>query len=204
MRFLFFNFVVGGALFYLIFGNPGDVARDTGFSEATASVIENLRQKARKTVSDAVAVKPERAYEASSKNVPWVAKSTEKNALEEQKVKAKTVVKNARPVSTLPVKAAPVQNQDVAVTPPNVKPEVIRPVQVTPLPKPDINNVASLKSESLSRATKKRRAEVLGDIVPSKSNSVEDGGFMSAKERYSEPTKLVDDMELIYLSSLGN
>ena len=49
MRFLFFNFVVGGALFYLIFGNPGDVARDTGFSEATASVIENLRQKARKT-----------------------------------------------------------------------------------------------------------------------------------------------------------
>ena len=61
MRFLFFNFVVGAAVIYLIFGNAGDVVRDAGFSETTASVIEDLRQKARKTVSEAVAVKSERA-----------------------------------------------------------------------------------------------------------------------------------------------
>ena len=52
MRFILFNLVVGAAVVYLISGNAGDAVRNAGFSETTASVIEDIGDKA--TVAKAV------------------------------------------------------------------------------------------------------------------------------------------------------
>ena len=58
MRFILFNLVVGAAVVYLISGNAGDAVRNAGFSETTASVIEDIGNKARATVAKAVEKTP--------------------------------------------------------------------------------------------------------------------------------------------------
>ena len=70
MRFILFNLVVGAAVVYLISGNAGDTVRSAGFSETTASVIEDIGDKARATVAKAVEKTPNGAPTADKNPKP--------------------------------------------------------------------------------------------------------------------------------------
>ena len=81
MRFILFNLVVGAAVVYLISGNAGDAVRNAGFSETTASVIEDIGDKARATVAKAVEKTPNGAPAAVQNPKPKaVAKTHETSA----------------------------------------------------------------------------------------------------------------------------
>ncbi|MDP7392074.1 MAG: hypothetical protein QGH07_09560, partial [Alphaproteobacteria bacterium] len=81
MRFILFNLVVGAAVVYLISGNAGDTVRSAGFSETTASVIEDIGDKARATVAKAVEKTPNGATPAEENPKPKaVAKTHETSA----------------------------------------------------------------------------------------------------------------------------
>jgi len=185
MRFLLFNLVVGAAVVYLISGNAGDAVRNAGFSETTASVIEDIGKKARATVAKAVEKAP------NPSPVPTKAPSPKSDSKASQKTNS--VAKSSAP----PIAAPPTKTAKTVAS---------RPVHKAPPPKANPTDEASKgKLAAVSPEVGKRRAEILGKKSPEAKYAIEGGEqLMSASDRYRELSKLVDDMELVYFNSLGN
>jgi len=191
MRFLLFNLAVGAAIFYLLTGDPGATARQAGLPESAVTAIDTLGDKARQAVVQTVAeaVTPE----------------------------AEAPVPEAQPAAAPKAEAAPAKPKaaqspppvTAAATPPSTAPAEFvptRPVHAAPAPK--ANPAAEAPSGPLadaSPALAQRRAEVLGNKAPAGKFEIKSGErLMSARDRYLELNKLVDDMELVYFNSLGN
>ena len=185
MRFILFNLVVGAAVVYLISGNAGDAVRNAGFSETTASVIEDIGNKARATVAKAVEKTPNGAPTAVENPKPKaVAKTHETSA---------TAIKTPEPKKTVP----PLEETKTVIS---------RPIHKTPPSKADtVDGAPKGQLASVSPEVDKRRTEILGRRDDGPKYAIEGGEqLMSATDRYRELSKLVDDMELVYFNSLGN
>ena len=203
MRFILFNLVVGAAVVYLISGNAGDNLRSAGFSETTASVIEDIGDKARATVAKAVEKTPNGATPAEENPKPKaVAKTTNGATPAEENPKSKAVAK------THETSATAMKTPELKKTVPpleEAKTVVSRPIHKTPPSKANPDDEApNGQLASVSPEVDKRRAEILGKRDDGPKYAIEGGEqLMSATDRYRELSKLVDDMELVYFNSLG-
>lgn len=204
MRFILFNLVVGAAVVYLISGNAGDSVRSAGFSESTASVIEDISDKARATVAKAVEKTPNGAPTADKNPKPkTVAKTPNGATPTEENPKPKAVAK------THDTSATAMKTPELKKTVPpleEAKTVVSRPIHKTPPSKVNPADEAPKgQLASVSPEVDKRRAEILGKRDDGPKYAIEGGEqLMSATDRYRELSKLVDDMELVYFNSLGN
>ncbi|MEC7303298.1 MAG: hypothetical protein VXV97_12200 [Pseudomonadota bacterium] len=203
MRFILFNLVVGAAVVYLISGNAGDTVRSAGFSETTASVIEDIGDKARATVAKAVEKTPNGAPTADKNPKPkTVAKTPNGATPTEENPKPKAVAK------THETSATAMKTPELKKTVPpleEAKTVVSRPIQKTPPSKANpVDEAPNGQLASVSPEVDKRRAEILGKRDDGPKYAIEGGEqLMSATDRYRELSKLVDDMELVYFNSLG-
>ena len=203
MRFILFNLVVGAAVVYLISGNAGDTVRSAGFSETTASVIEDIGDKARATVAKAVEKTPNGAPTADKNPKPEAVAKTPSGATPAEenpkpKAAAKTHESSATAMKTPELKKT---------VPPleEAKTVVSRPIHKTPPSKANpVDEAPNGQLASVSPEVDKRRAEILGKRDDGPKYAIEGGEqLMSATDRYRELSKLVDDMELVYFNSLG-
>ncbi|MEC8698659.1 MAG: hypothetical protein VXY20_04850 [Pseudomonadota bacterium] len=203
MRFILFNLVVGAAVVYLISGNAGDTVRSAGFSETTASVIEDIGDKARATVAKAVEKTPNGAPTADKNPKPkTVAKTPNGATPTEENPKPKAVAK------THETSATAMKTPELKKTVPpleEAKTVVSRPIHKTPPSKANpVDEAPNGQLASVSPEVDKRRAEILGKRDDGPKYAIEGGEqLMSATDRYRELSKLVDDMELVYFNSLG-
>ena len=203
MRFILFNLVVGAAVVYLISGNAGDAVRNAGFSETTASVIEDIGDKARATVAKAVEKTPNGAPTADKNPKPkTVAKTPNGATPTEENPKPKAVAK------THETSATAMKTPELKKTVPpleEAKTVVSRPIHKTPPSKANpVDEAPKGQLASVSPEVDKRRAEILGKRDDGPKYAIEGGEqLMSATDRYRELSKLVDDMELVYFNSLG-
>ena len=203
MRFILFNLVVGAAVVYLISGNAGDTVRSAGFSETTASVIEDIGDKARATVAKAVEKTPNGAPTADKNPKPKaVAKTPNSATPAEENPKPKAVAK------TNETSATAMKTPELKKTVPpleEAKTVVSRPIHKTPPSKANpVDEAPNGQLASVSPEVDKRRAEILGKRDDGPKYAIEGGEqLMSATDRYRELSKLVDDMELVYFNSLG-
>ncbi|MEC8371864.1 MAG: hypothetical protein VXZ99_13745 [Pseudomonadota bacterium] len=203
MRFILFNLVVGAAVVYLISGNAGDTVRSAGFSETTASVIEDIGDKARATVAKAVEKTPNGAPTADKNPKPkTVAKTPNGATPTEENPKPKAVAK------THETSATAMKTPELKKTVPpleEAKTVVSRPIHKTPPSKANpVDEAPNGQLASVSPEVDKRRAEILGKRDDAPKYAIESGEqLMSATDRYRELSKLVDDMELVYFNSLG-
>ena len=223
MRFILFNLVVGAAVVYLISGNAGDTVRSAGFSETTASVIEDIGDKARATVAKAVANTPNGAPTAEENPKPKaVAKTPSGTPTAEENPKPKAVAKtpngtptaeeNPKPkavAKTHQTSATAIKTPELKKTVPpleEAKTVVSRPIHKTPPSNANpVDEAPKGQLASVSPEVDKRRAEILGKREDGPKYAIEGGEqLMSATDRYRELSKLVDDMELVYFNSLGN
>ena len=203
MRFILFNLVVGAAVVYLISGNAGDTVRSAGFSETTASVIEDIGDKARATVAKAVEKTPNGAPTADKNPKPKAVAKTPNGATPaEENPKPKAVAK------THETSATAMKTPELTKTVPpleEAKTVVSRPIHKTPPSKANpVDEAPNGQLASVSPEVDKRRAEILGKRDDGPKYAIEGGEqLMSATDRYRELSKLVDDMELVYFNSLG-
>ena len=203
MRFILFNLVVGAAVVYLISGNAGDTARSAGFSETTASVIEDIGDKARATVAKAVEKTPNGAPTADKNPKPKAVAKTPNGATPaEENPKPKAAAK------THETSATAMKTPELKKTVPpleEAKTVVSRPIHKTPPSKANpVDEAPKGQLASVSPEVDKRRAEILGKRDDGPKYAIEGGEqLMSATDRYRELSKLVDDMELVYFNSLG-
>ena len=204
MRFILFNLVVGAAVVYLISGNAGDNLRSAGFSETTASVIEDIGDKARATVAKAV--------EKTSNGAPTADKNPKPKAVAKTPNGATPAEENPRPkavAKTHETSATAMKTPELKKTVPpleEAKTVVSRPIHKTPPSKANpVDEAPNGQLASVSPEVDKRRAEILGKKDDGPKYAIEGGEqLMSATDRYRELSKLVDDMELVYFNSLGN
>lgn len=189
MRFLLFNLAVGAAIFYLLTGDPGATAHQAGLPESAVTAIDTLGDQARQAVVQTVAkaVTPEPKEQAPAPE--------------------------PQPAAAPKAAAAPVKPKEAQSPPPATaaatRPAAFvptRPVHATPAPKADpAAEAPSGPLADASPALAQRRAEVLGNPAPAGKFEIKSGErLMSARDRYLELNKLVDDMELVYFNSLGN
>ena len=203
MRFILFNLVVGASVVYLISGNAGDTVRSAGFSETTASVIEDIGDKARATVAKAVEKTPNGAPTADKNPKPKAVAKTPNGATPaEENPKPKAVAK------THETSATAMKTPELKKTVPlleEAKTVVSRPIHKTPPSKANpVDEAPNGQLASVSPEVDKRRAEILGKRDDGPKYAIEGGEqLMSATDRYRELSKLVDDMELVYFNSLG-
>ena len=203
MRFILFNLVVGAAVVYLISGNAGDTVRSAGFSETTASVIEDIGDKARATVAKAV--------EKTPNGAPTADKNPKPKAVAKTPNGAPTAVENSKPkevAKTHETSATAIKTPELKKTVPpleEAKTVVSRPIHKTPPSKANpVDEAPNGQLASVSPEVDKRRAEILGKRDDGPKYAIEGGEqLMSATDRYRELSKLVDDMELVYFNSLG-
>ena len=203
MRFILFNLVVGAAVVYLISGNAGDTVRSAGFSETTASVIEDIGDKARATVAKAVEKTPNGAPTADKNPKPEAVAKTPNGATPaEENPKPKAAAK------THETSATAMKTPELKKTVPpleEAKTVVSRPIHKTPPSKANpVDEAPNGQLASVSPEVDKRRAEILGKRDDGPKYAIEGGEqLVSATDRYRELSKLVDDMELVYFNSLG-
>ena len=203
MRFILFNLVVGAAVVYLISGNAGDTVRSAGFSETTASVIEDIGNKARATVAKAV--------EKTPNGAPTAVENPKPKAVAKTPNGAPTAVGNPKPkavAKTHETSATAMKTPELKKTVPpleEAKTVVSRPIHKTPPSKANpVDEAPNGQLASVSPEVDKRRAEILGKRDDGPKYAIEGGEqLMSATDRYRELSKLVDDMELVYFNSLG-
>ncbi|MEC8204872.1 MAG: hypothetical protein VX075_15435, partial [Pseudomonadota bacterium] len=161
MRFILFNLVVGAAVVYLISGNAGDTVRSAGFSETTASVIEDIGNEARATVAKAVEKTPNGAPTADKNPKPkTVAKTPNGATPTEENPKPKAVAK------THETSATAMKTPELKKTVPQLeeaKTVVSRPIHKTPPSKANpVDEAPNGQLASVSPEVDKRRAEILG------------------------------------------
>ena len=203
MRFILFNLVVGAAVVYSISGNAGDTVRNAGFSETTASVIDDIGNKARATVAKAVEKTPNgaptavenpkpKAVAKTPNGAPAAAGNPKPKAVAKTHETSATAIKTPEPKKTVP----PLEETKTVIS---------RPIHKTPPSKADtVDGAPKGQLASVSPEVDKRRTEILGRRDDGPKYAIEGGEqLMSATDRYRELSKLVDDMELVYFNSLG-
>ena len=205
MRFLLFNLVVAGALFYLFTADRDDIRNVASTAHATVDQMEELTYTAVDTVNGLVEEKadfkapvfepvlpPEhvaaaRPAEVETPPQPVVAETKDDGASEESGTADEEITK---PVM---VAAAELPIQEVAVLP------------VHPVPDPA---AALARAAVIDPAVARRRAEVLGEGAAAVETPAagkpeiaiaEGESLMSPRQRRKELYNLAQEMELLFL-----
>ena len=220
MRFLLFNLVVVGALFYLFTADRNDINAVAGKAHATVAQVEEITATAVDTVSSIVAAEQDRPAQVVSKPIPPVeAPAAKPPAPVEEPAPAQdpedTVVEEAvdddgnsgkkEEESTSPTLVASHELPVVEVP--------VRLVHTAPHP-----GSAEARVPVTDPAVARRRAEVLGELAPTNGGSAEPGApttqskpakpaitvaegeqLMSPRERRRELFALAQEMELLFL-----